>query len=253
MAVPGFLSNVDSREVRGPWRHVSFDYPRLSLGPVQRVLARANAVAVLETSDCRGRKFFRGRPPRVMHIHEYSNVIERRARAGVEGDGRGPRALRSAVDSIQEWRGPTTRAYTDKSGSRTAAPPGEPLVVEYRGTAVHFMRIPRRDDTHDTDSYLAKDTARVTQKSKRYERDAMTVFPKRLTVSWRDRVLDSFDTDIERVPSLRWGISMSARPSSIDVKTLRKAGYRRYIHLNYREMLIRVHKRAGESSFFVAK
>lgn len=46
----------------------------------------AVARAVLETSDCQGRKFLHGRPPRVMHIHEYSNVIERRREGGREGE-----------------------------------------------------------------------------------------------------------------------------------------------------------------------
>lgn len=56
--------------------------------------------------------------------------------------------------------GQATRAYTDKSGSRTAAPPWNT-----EGRPVHFMRTPRR---HRFLS-LAKDTAQKV----RYERDGV--------------------------------------------------------------------------------
>lgn len=106
---PEFLSLVLEKCSGGPVEaHVSFDYSRLSLGPVQRVLARANAAAVLETSDCRGRKFFRERPPLVMHIHEYSNVIERRASVGVERDG----------GVLERFDQPSTRFKNDEGRPR---------------------------------------------------------------------------------------------------------------------------------------
>lgn len=129
-----------------------------------RVLVRANAVAVLETSDCRGRKFLRGRPPRVMHIHEYSNVIERRSGGGRRQ--RGPRVLRSAVDSIQEWRGPTVRVYIDKRGPSRTARSSWRTSSQNTETAVHFMRAPRRRHAYDTDSYLAKDIAKSAMRAR---------------------------------------------------------------------------------------
>lgn len=126
------------------------------------MLARADAVAVLETSDCRGRKFFRGRPPRVMHIHEYSNVIERRARVGVEGDG----------GVLERFDQPSTRFKNDEGQPRERiqirAAQGPLLLLASRSSWNTEGRpctlCESRDDTHDTDSYLAKDIAYATQK-----------------------------------------------------------------------------------------
>lgn len=68
------------------------------------------ARAVLETSGCQGRKFLRGRPPRVMHIHEYSNVIERR---------RGERERKKETTRVLEcFDQPSTRFKNDEGQPR---------------------------------------------------------------------------------------------------------------------------------------
>lgn len=97
-----------------------------------------------------------------MHIHEYSNVIERRARVGVEGDG----------GVLERFDQPSTRFKNDEGQPRERiqirAAQGPLLLLASRSSWNTEGRpctlCESRDDTHDTDSYLAKDIAYATQK-----------------------------------------------------------------------------------------
>lgn len=207
------LSRSVARSPRARQSRLSSAIVRLRSDARARVLVCANAVAVLETSDCRGRKFLRGRPPRVMHIHEYSNVIERRSGGGRRQ--RGPRVLRSAVDSIQEWRGPTVRVYIDKRGPSRTARSSWRTPSQNTETAVHFMRAPRRHARH---RFLSRE-----RYCKKCDASAMMASPKRYCVM----IEFNFDTDqwISFVKiSLLVSISDMFNHPTSDAKIYRKFG-----------------------------
>lgn len=136
-----------------------------------------------------------------MHIHEYSNVIERRA-SRRRRRWRGPRALRSAVDSIQNDEGqPRERIQI-----RAAQGPLLLLadhVVEYRGTARALYADP--ETTRMTPILISRRISRAMQKV-RYECDDDGVPEKAYGIVTRSNLVsDNFDIDTgyRRVSSLR--------------------------------------------------